>query len=135
VVAMRAGIISLIAIIAAGVLLVLFLPIPRHGFSKTPGRMRHIGQMLEFYYVEYGKFPSGDASTVVGMLKLKRFTRLEDLQFDPLGNWVDEWGTPIQLIRQSETNVVLRSLGPNKRDDGGKYDDIEVAVYAPTKAR
>lgn len=48
----------------------------------------------------------------------------------PISLGTDIWGSKIVLIRQEvQTRVILRSFGPNQRDDEGHEDDIEEIVF------
>jgi len=47
-----------------------------------------------------------------------------------IANGIDPWGSKIVLVKGSKENRwILRSFGPNGRDDGGEGDDIDVELW------
>ncbi len=47
---------------------------------------------------------------------------------DSKGNYLDGWGTPLDIKVDNKTgNILVRSFGPNRKNDDGKEDDIEAS--------
>ena len=114
------------------VLLIVFLwPFSRRGPGSEPkislvdAEMNAFLLAMQSYQSAFGCFPSGNTSNVVQSLVGKnprslQFLNLTARSTDSNGQFVDPWGTPYQIIVDS--NVTVCSAGPNKLF--GDKDDI-----------
>jgi hypothetical protein len=99
--------------------------------AKTLMRLTRAATALRAYQEIYGKLPQGDTPTIISTLAGENprgivFLEVNSDEMSNSGEWVDQWGMPIRLIRESSTNIAFRSYGPNRRDDGGSNDDLSV---------
>src|ERR1700687_2488800 len=136
--------IMVFSLILIGLALGLFFPRLHSGdrisasHARTQARLTTASAALGLYFAQYGALPQGDVSSVIRVLAAKNqesqnpqrtvFYLIKEEEFGPNGTWVDSWGTPIQMIGHDLTNLVFRSWGQNRKDDGGLGDDIVVAV-------
>jgi hypothetical protein len=109
------------------------------GITVTQHRLRGTAIAIQSYSVTYGHLPPGDLPTIIAILGGEDrggensqhivFREFEQKEINRHGDWIDEWGTPIQLIHIGTTNILLKSFGKNRRDDGGTNDDITESVF------
>lgn len=137
------------ALILATVLIALYVPrllFRKHGNYGARTRMRFadIERALKGYYDVYRMHPSNHVPALIRILcganengqnpNAIRFLELQRNSVDADGNILDEWGQPIMLTLGGSTNVLLRSLGKNQKDDGGSDDDVVVQFKIPQTA-
>jgi hypothetical protein len=55
----------------------------------------------------------------------KKVFKIQVPLFDDKGNYLDAWGTPFRVkVLPNKWKVIVKSFGPNKKDDNGLGDDI-----------
>jgi len=76
---------------------------------------------LKSYYVEYGKFLTGDNAAVVRGLRGDNprkmvFIKLPASTLDDSGEFIDPWGHPYRVDLQNPKGPRVWSIGPDGRD-------------------
>jgi len=106
---------------------------------------------LQVYESDYGIYPPGAMSNVVNALRnaprkefinghwneymeiseprrnifgIPKYARALDSQ----NNYLDPWGTPFFLSVSDKDGIEIRSFGPNRKDDGGRNDDLALSI-------
>ncbi len=138
----KAPLLATLALVAALMATLLLVRIGSHdrgwGNAKTQMQLDSTKTAFRLYYEVYGNVPQGDLRTIMAVFsgenragenpKRITFREIGRREINRRGEWVDQWGTPIVLIRENPTNIFLKSFGRNKRDDGGTLDDLAVSV-------
>jgi len=121
------------AVILIGVVLCgLLIPaIPRGQDAKIVLCRTEIARLItatEQYQAKYGSYPPGGRREFIRSLlgdnsdKIA-FVELNRSRFNPAGEFLDPWGTPYEIQITTDTNLVVRSAGKNKKF-GDKDDEV-----------
>lgn len=80
---------------------------------------------VRYYYLEFEVLPPLENEELIEVLTISNF-QLEMSSMGPGEKWngIDVYGHPFKVFLSGD-DVVVRSFGPNGRDDGGTYDDIQ----------
>ncbi len=95
----------------------------------TYNRMRTLSMALEVYTQEHRLLVSREEQIGKIMRTMQPPSKdprhwVWEGSYDKEGRLLDAWGRPFIVTVESNGNlVVIKSLGPNGADDGGKYDD------------
>jgi hypothetical protein len=115
------------------VLIVLGLLTPASG-PKRAGKivqskleMSDLNAATAQYHNEYGSYLTGNSANIIQCLLGNNLRKIEFLsfntnRFDSNGDFLDPWLTPYRIEILAQTNLVVRSAGPNKKF--GDADDI-----------
>lgn len=109
--------------------LVVLGPVNRDKLSRCQMELAAIADAARAFYEDRAAFPATVADLVPGYL---------DPGFGG-GSLSDSWRQPYRLILQGGGTapevLLVRSRGPNRQDDGGGGDDIQVAVSSVPPGR
>ena len=117
-----------------GIVAVFLIPLMRKPPEpREPARigMQNLLHSLQFYQVEYGRYPSGDSSEISKALlgsnpKKIVFLNVYARSTNSTGQFVDPWGTPYEIAFGSNNHVTIRSAGQNKIL--GDADDVAMST-------
>ncbi|MFH2054110.1 MAG: type II secretion system protein GspG [bacterium] len=110
-------------------LLVLVTPgqIDRNHIQVCSATLRAIGEAASRYYRDHAAFPTAPSDLLGSYLP------------GDGGLFLDPWFRPVTMSVQSNGNyppdLILRSGGPDRTDDGGGGDDVQLAVSAVPPGR
>jgi hypothetical protein len=112
--------------------------------SVSRNRISYIGSGLQQYFKKFHHMPTGDMLQVYYILSgtnisgqnpaneiFLSYEATNYFLFD-VTSLIDGWGSPLKYTITNDS-FIFYSLGANKRDDGGKGDDISVAGAAIQK--
>jgi hypothetical protein len=129
---LKVAAVALFAVIALGLLLPVGGPRkPRSKIVLARMEMAVLKGALENYASTYGMYPTGAPAIVLKTLLGDNPRRIAFLNINPRsinsnGEYVDPWGTPYKIEIGGETNVFVRSAGPNRKfgdKDDPTWDD------------
>jgi hypothetical protein len=102
--------------------------------SETAAKFRAIQVAVTNFFNEYGHYPTGETTEILTLLGGKNPKHIEFLK-PPIGGnqyqasyFFDGWKQPIKCYVTSNGEFVVYSMGENRRDDGGREDDIVTKV-------
>jgi hypothetical protein len=115
---------------------------PSYG-QITKSTMMRIMAATCNYKARFNSLPGYDMPSIVTALAGENPGKVEFIEIQPLKlkwrlwtktfprvdskmNHLDAWGTPL-IIDVSENAMTIRSCGPNRKDDGGRNDDITIS--------
>ena len=96
--------------------------------AQGKGDAQAVRAALRNYQTEYGKLPSGTTAEICAALCGANPRKIAFIYRPPAnvvatnGGLLDPWGTAYR-IEISGTNVQIRSAGPNRRFDDGRFTD------------
>jgi len=133
--------ILLVLHIVCGVVMLAFWiqPVSAKPKACTTRSLSIVRAALVSYHEKYGRYPTscadyGECIQILDGLTL-RDDNPQGINFLESGRQSvgtsdllhDGWGRPFLLILKDDgTNLIVRSVGRNGIDDGGKYDDSEI---------
>lgn len=101
-------------------------------YQRTAREMSRFGTHLGFLSFYDNKVPGPTLADVWTRAMNDPIFVESSRQFDLIRSGKDAWGRPFIFIRSGDCRRgVLRSMGANGRDDGGKVDDINYEVTIP----
>jgi len=120
----------LIATVAVGLILPLMRG-PAEGILIVKTEMQSLLSALQFYQVEFDRYPSGGSSEILQALlgnnpKKRVFLSIGARSTNNTGQFVDPWGTPYEIRVESNNHVIVRSAGKNR--SFGDKDDVTMST-------
>ena len=102
--------------------------------EETRNEMGRIREGLFLYFEQNGSFPASLGALTVDIadaeFKGAYLNAGNDASGNSTGKLLDEWGTEYAIVTNSGSKVTIRSLGPNRQNESGGGDDIDLAVDA-----
>jgi hypothetical protein len=131
------------ALVTVGAVAVVLVALPlgnthlrRKDSQLTYARLQVVSTAIEAFVKEHGPISGSENSVITAILagqegpKSARehpFLNPPPEWLDETGNLVDVWASPLVFdTRRGDGPLIIRSCGPNRKDDGGDADDISV---------
>ena len=93
--------------------------------------IRQLINTIRAYFTEFSSSPGSTHVSIIASLGGQNPRRILFYEFPPnrmsaSREFVDPWGSPYYLEAIDATRPIVRSFGPNRKDDGGRVgsDDI-----------
>lgn len=104
----------------------------------TRTRLRHAQWTAWVHYQLHGSFPTNAEHLGALMREAEALSGNPPSNtrgcFDKKGRLVDAWRRPVAVELDADgSRLVIRSFGPNGKDDGGTNDDMVETVIPPSK--
>lgn len=100
--------------------------------ERTVEHFEGMKALVEMHSIVHGRLPGPSFNDVLQSLnERKKWVTVQS--FGPLANGMDAWREPVIYHVIDRERAVLRSKGPNKLDDNGQGDDIEVVIVLNTR--